>query len=102
MMRQGQKSRPWFLKESDLKRELLVKKYDSMGAREKSKALLRRRKKLASKERKDMPWSRRGLEGEGEREIAERGGTGAGAGTGNKNRKKKKNFGGDNKKTRRN
>jgi ribosomal RNA-processing protein 36 len=95
MMRQGQKSRPWFLKKSDLKRELLVKKYDSMGTREKSKALLRRRKKLASKERKDMPWSRRGLEGEGE--IAKRGGTGAGAGTKNNN-----NSGGDNKKTRRN
>jgi ribosomal RNA-processing protein 36 len=63
MMRQGQKSHPWFLKKSDLKRELLVKKYDSMGAKEKSKALQRRRKKLASKERKDMPWSRRGLEG---------------------------------------
>jgi len=62
LLREGKKSKPYYLKKSDLKREVLVKKYESMGAKERAKALERRRKKVAAKEKKDMPWGRRGLE----------------------------------------
>ncbi|KAL2217149.1 putative rRNA biogenesis protein rrp36 [Thermoascus aurantiacus ATCC 26904] len=61
LLREGKKSKPWFLKKSDLKREVLIQKYESMGAKERAKALERRRKKIAAKERKEMPWGRRSL-----------------------------------------
>lgn len=64
LIKEGKKSKPWFLKKSDLKREVLVKKYESMGSRERAKALERKRKKVAAKERKEMPWGRRTLEGD--------------------------------------
>lgn len=60
LIREGKKSTPYYLKKSDLKNQALVKKYEGMGSRERAKALERRRKKVASKERKDMPMERRG------------------------------------------
>ncbi|RJE22253.1 hypothetical protein PHISCL_05391 [Aspergillus sclerotialis] len=60
LIREGKKSTPYYLKKSDLKNQALVKKYEGMGSRERAKALERRRKKIASKERKDMPMERRG------------------------------------------
>ncbi|KAJ5715123.1 uncharacterized protein N7483_012304 [Penicillium malachiteum] len=60
MLREGKKSNPYFLKKSDLKQQVLEKKYEGMKSKERAKALERRRKKMASKERKDMPWERRG------------------------------------------
>lgn len=60
LIREGKKSTPYYLKRSDLKNQAMVKKYEGMGSRERSKALERRRKKVASKERKDMPMERRG------------------------------------------
>lgn len=62
LIREGKKSQPYYLKKSDLKREVLKKKYESMGSKERAKALERRRKKVASKEKKDLPWARRGVE----------------------------------------
>lgn len=62
LLRDGKKSQPYFLKKSELKREVLKKKYESMGSKERAKALERRRKKVASKEKKDLPWARRGME----------------------------------------
>lgn len=62
LIREGKKSKPYFLKKSDIKREVLKKKYEAMGSRERAKALERKRKKIAGKERKEMPWGRRGLE----------------------------------------
>jgi ribosomal RNA-processing protein 36 len=62
LLREGKKSQPYFLKNSELKREVLKKKYESMGSKERAKALERRRKKVASKEKKDLPWARRGME----------------------------------------
>jgi ribosomal RNA-processing protein 36 len=61
LIREGKKSQPYYLKKSDLRREILVKKYESMGAKERVKALARRRKKSASKEKKGLPWARRSL-----------------------------------------
>jgi ribosomal RNA-processing protein 36 len=62
LLREGKKSKPYFLKKSELKREVLVKKYESMGGKERAKALERRRKKIAGKEKKDLPWGRRTME----------------------------------------
>jgi ribosomal RNA-processing protein 36 len=62
LIKEGKKSQPYFLKKSELKREVLKKKYESMGSKERTKALERRRKKVASKEKKDLPWARRGME----------------------------------------
>ncbi|KAL1863810.1 rRNA biogenesis protein rrp36 [Paecilomyces lecythidis] len=66
LIREGKKSTPYFLKKSDIKREMLKKKYEAMGSRERAKALERKRKKIAGKERKEMPWGRRGLEADTE------------------------------------
>jgi ribosomal RNA-processing protein 36 len=65
MIREGKKSTPYFLKKSDLKKQTMQKKYEEMGSRARAKALERRRKKIASKERKEMPWERRGAEDSG-------------------------------------
>lgn len=62
LIREGKKSAPYYLKKSDLRQQALVKKYQDMGSRERAKALERRRKKAAAKERKDMPMERRGME----------------------------------------
>ncbi|KAJ5933497.1 rRNA biogenesis protein rrp36 [Penicillium verhagenii] len=60
LIREGKKSTPYFLKQSDLKKQVLEKKYESMKSKDRAKAMERRRKKMASKERKEMPWERRG------------------------------------------
>lgn len=51
MIREGKKSTPYYMKKSDLKKEVLLSKYGEMNARDRSKALERRRKNTASKER---------------------------------------------------
>lgn len=66
LIREGKKSNPYFLKKSDLKKQVMQKKYEEMGSRDRAKALERRRKKIAAKERKDMPMERRGMEGSGD------------------------------------
>ncbi|KAJ5734723.1 rRNA biogenesis protein rrp36 [Penicillium manginii] len=62
LIREGKKSTPYYLKQSELKKAVLEKKYEEMGSRDRAKALERRRKKIASKERKDMPFERRGMD----------------------------------------
>ncbi|KAG2418767.1 hypothetical protein HFD88_001868 [Aspergillus terreus] len=62
LIREGKKSNPYYLKKSDLKKQVLLKKYENMNSKERMKALERRRKKMASKERREMPMERRGLE----------------------------------------
>lgn len=64
LIREGKKSNPYFLKKSDLKKQVLLKKYESMSSRQRAKALERRQKKLTAKERKEMPMERRGFEGD--------------------------------------
>ncbi|KAJ5986710.1 rRNA biogenesis protein rrp36 [Penicillium sp. IBT 35674x] len=66
LIREGKKSNPYFLKKSDLKKQVLEKKYESMKSKDRAKAMERRRKKMASKERKEMPWERRGMGGDDE------------------------------------
>ncbi|CAI7572769.1 unnamed protein product [Penicillium bialowiezense] len=62
LIKEGKKATPYYLKNSDLKKQVLEKKFGEMGSRERGKALERRRKKVASKEKKSMPWERRGEE----------------------------------------
>ncbi|ODH44715.1 rRNA biogenesis protein RRP36 [Paracoccidioides brasiliensis] len=61
-IREGKKSQPWFLKKGDVKREVVTRRFTEMSGKEKQRALERRRKKIASKEKKEMPWARRGVE----------------------------------------
>ncbi|PYI10821.1 DUF947-domain-containing protein [Aspergillus sclerotiicarbonarius CBS 121057] len=61
LIREGKKSNPYYMKKSDLKKQVLLKKYESMNSRDRTKALERKRKKTAAKERKEMPMERRGL-----------------------------------------
>ncbi|OAL74112.1 hypothetical protein A7D00_2143 [Trichophyton violaceum] len=63
LIKEGKKEKAWFLKRADLKKEALKEKYESMGAKERQKGIERRRKKVASKEKREMPRSRRMVEG---------------------------------------
>ncbi|KAK2873696.1 rRNA biogenesis protein rrp36 [Arthroderma sp. PD_2] len=62
LIKEGKKEKAWFLKKADLKKEVLKEKYEGMGAKERQKGIERRRKKVASKEKKEMPRSRRVVE----------------------------------------
>ncbi|KAK2731613.1 rRNA biogenesis protein rrp36 [Onygenales sp. PD_40] len=66
MIREGKKSAPWFMKKGDVRKEADTKRFQEMGGKERARALERRRKKVAGKERREMPWGRRGVDGEGE------------------------------------
>ncbi|KAK2811773.1 hypothetical protein FQN50_001811 [Emmonsiellopsis sp. PD_5] len=65
MIREGKKSAPWFMKKGDVRKEADTKRFEEMGGKERARALERRRKKVAGKERREMPWGRRGVEGDG-------------------------------------
>lgn len=59
LLREGKKKTPYFLKRSDIAREAQIQRYQEMGGKARQKALEKRRKKVASKERKEMPLARR-------------------------------------------
>ncbi|PNS14530.1 rRNA bioproteinsis protein RRP36 [Sphaceloma murrayae] len=50
---------PFYLKRSDVKKQALVNKFEGMKAKEREKAIDRRRKKEAQKEKRNMPAPRR-------------------------------------------
>jgi len=58
LVKQGKK--PFFLKKSEVKKQALVKKFESMKGKERDRAIERRRRKLAARERRHMPDTRRG------------------------------------------
>ncbi|KAL2371106.1 rRNA biogenesis protein rrp36 [Blastomyces gilchristii] len=62
LIREGKKSKPYFLKRGEVKKEAVAKRFTEMSGKEKQRALERRRKKVAGKERKEMPWGRRVVE----------------------------------------
>lgn len=62
LIREGKKKNPHYLKHSELVKKAQVERYNEMSGRERSKALQKRRKKMASKEKKGMPYGRRELE----------------------------------------
>jgi ribosomal RNA-processing protein 36 len=57
LVSQGKK--PFYMKQSEVKKQALVDRFEGMKSREKDKVIQRRRKKLASKERRNMPDDRR-------------------------------------------
>ena len=60
-IKSGQKSKPYFLKQSDIKREALAERFESMGKKARDKAMERKRKRIKGKESKVMPKARREL-----------------------------------------
>lgn len=50
---------PYYLKKSEVRKQALVDRFESMKSRQKDKVIQRRRKKLAAKERRNMPMDRR-------------------------------------------
>ncbi|KAK6541650.1 rRNA biogenesis protein rrp36 [Orbilia ellipsospora] len=56
-IKQGKK--PFYLKKSDQKKLILATQFANMGERQRSRVIEKKRKKIASKEKKRMPWSRR-------------------------------------------
>ena len=59
LVRQGKKSAPFYLKRSEQRKRLLVDRFAAMKGKQADRAIERRRKKLAAKEKKDMPFARR-------------------------------------------
>ncbi|KAK6951951.1 hypothetical protein Daesc_006476 [Daldinia eschscholtzii] len=57
LVKQGKK--PFYLKRSEQKKKLLVDRFASLKGKQVDRVIERRRKKLASKERRDMPMARR-------------------------------------------
>jgi len=55
----GRKSKPYFLKRSDIKKEALAEKFENMGKKARDKAMERRRKRVKAKESRGMPRFRR-------------------------------------------
>jgi ribosomal RNA-processing protein 36 len=51
---------PFYLKKAEQKKQLLLDRFAGMKKRDIDRAIERRRKKLTSKERKNMPFARRG------------------------------------------
>ena len=59
MVEEGKK--PFYLKKSEIKRQVLVKRFEGLAEKKAEKVMERRRKKMASKERKAMPNARRNV-----------------------------------------
>ena len=56
-VKQGKK--PFYLKKADIKKQVLVKKFEDLGEKKAEKVMERKRKKKAARQRKAMPSSRR-------------------------------------------
>jgi ribosomal RNA-processing protein 36 len=56
----AQGKKPFYLKKGEVRKQALVDRFESLKSRQKDKVIQRRRKKLASKEWRDMPTTRRG------------------------------------------
>ncbi|KAJ9142642.1 rRNA biogenesis protein RRP36 [Pleurostoma richardsiae] len=60
LVKEGKK--PFYLKKSEQKKRLLMDKFSSMSGKQVEKAIEKKRKKVAGKEKKAMPFGRRGAE----------------------------------------
>lgn len=58
-IKSGQKSKPYFIKRSEVRKEALAEKFNSMSKKARDKAMDRKRKRVKGKESKDMPRVRR-------------------------------------------
>ena len=55
----GQKAKPYFLKRSEVKKEVLKERFEGMSKKARDKAVERKRKRIKGRESKGMPWARR-------------------------------------------
>lgn len=60
-IKEGKKARPYYLKESELKKRVLDERRAAMGAKARDKSDKRKRKREKTKESKDMPRARRDI-----------------------------------------
>lgn len=58
-IKEGKKARPYYLKESELKKRVLEERRNAMGAKARDKSDKRKRKRDKAKDSKDMPRARR-------------------------------------------
>lgn len=58
-IREGRKSRPYFLKKSEVKKKVELDRVEGMGKKQKETMEKRRRMREKKKEARDMPWARR-------------------------------------------
>ena len=59
-VKQGKKA--YYLKPSEIKRKVLEKQYEKLSEKQLEKVMARKQKRKAQKEKKNMPWARRGAE----------------------------------------
>lgn len=59
LVREGKKARPFYLKKSEQKKRLLVDQFTGLSERQRDKAIEKKRKKIAGKEKKNLPMERR-------------------------------------------
>lgn len=58
-IKEGKKSKPYFLKESDIKKQIQQERQDAMGKRARDKSEKRKKKREKTREARDMPRVRR-------------------------------------------
>jgi len=58
----AQGKKPFFLKDSEVRKRALTEKFEGMKAKERDRALKRRQKKISERERRSMPGGRRGVQ----------------------------------------
>lgn len=59
LVREGKKAKPFYLKKSEQKKQLLVDQFEGLSEKQREKAIEKKRKKIAGKEKKAMPMERR-------------------------------------------
>lgn len=59
LVKEGKKARPFYLKKSEQKKRMLLDQFSSMSERQREKAIEKKRKKVAGKEKKTLPMERR-------------------------------------------
>lgn len=59
LVKEGKKANPFYLKKSEQRKKLLVDQFAGMSQKQREKAIERKRKKIAGKEKKELPMQRR-------------------------------------------
>jgi ribosomal RNA-processing protein 36 len=59
LVSEGVKSRPFYLKKSEQRKQLLKEQFSALSEKQREKAIEKKRKKIAGKEKKAMPMERR-------------------------------------------
>ena len=62
LVKEGKKAKPFYLKKSEQKKRLLADQFAGLSERQRDKAIEKKRKKIAGKEKKQMPFERRARE----------------------------------------